>query len=156
MPTEVSPRTPSITQVAWENYAADKASSKFMPLQQIDRGNFSALEVDWIWCSPDEALRTAYDYYGGDRPGDNLFAESLVALDVLNGQRIWHFQMIHHGIWDYDLPAAPNLIDIIVNGQPIRSGNRRAGVGVRAGWRLSSLGEYLCRYKSRWRTRKIW
>ena len=61
------------------------------------------------------------DYYGGHRPGDNLFAESVVALDIETGQRMWHFQAVHHGVWDYDFPAAPNLVDITVDGRPIRA-----------------------------------
>ena len=61
------------------------------------------------------------DYYGGHRLGDNLFAESLVALDIETGERIWHFQMVHHGVWDYDNPAAPNLADITVDGTPIKA-----------------------------------
>ena len=61
------------------------------------------------------------DLYGGDRPGDNLFAESLVALDAATGERVWHFQFIHHGLWDWDLPAAPMLLDITVDGRPIKA-----------------------------------
>jgi len=61
------------------------------------------------------------DYYGGERPGDNLFAESLVAVDLESGERRWHYQMVRHGIWDYDLPAAPNLVDIEVDGRPIKA-----------------------------------
>ena len=61
------------------------------------------------------------DYYGGHRPGDNLFAESLVAVDIETGQRMWHFQAVHHGVWDYDFPAAPNLIDITVDGRRIKA-----------------------------------
>ncbi|NNM34094.1 MAG: PQQ-binding-like beta-propeller repeat protein, partial [Gemmatimonadetes bacterium] len=57
------------------------------------------------------------DYYGGHRPGDNLFSQSLVAVDVRTGERVWHFQTVHHGIWDYDLPAAPILADVTVDGQ---------------------------------------
>jgi glucose dehydrogenase len=57
------------------------------------------------------------DEYGGHRPGDNLFGNSIVALDVKTGQRKWHFQMVHHDIWDYDTPMAPNLLDVTVNGQ---------------------------------------
>ena len=59
---------------------------------------------------------TAPDFYGGHRLGNNLFAESVVALDVNTGKRVWHFQTVHHGLWDYDNPAAPNLLDIKVNG----------------------------------------
>lgn len=59
------------------------------------------------------------DWYGGHRPGANLFSESVVALDVATGERRWHFQMIHHDIWDYDTPTAPNLVDITVDGRAI-------------------------------------
>ena len=52
------------------------------------------------------------DYYGGHRPGDNLYSESLVAVDVETGDKLWHFQAVHHGLWDYDFPAAPTLIDL--------------------------------------------
>ncbi len=61
------------------------------------------------------------DWYGGHRLGDNLFAESLVAVDASTGERVWHFQMVRHGVWDYDLPAAPNLVDIVVDGRPIKA-----------------------------------
>jgi quinoprotein glucose dehydrogenase len=57
------------------------------------------------------------DWYGGHRPGDNLFSESVLALDARTGRRVWHFQMIHHDIWDYDTPTAPNLVDATVNGR---------------------------------------
>ena len=59
------------------------------------------------------------DYYGGGRPGANLFAESLVCLDAATGKMKWHFQTVHHGLWDYDNPAQPNLITITVNGRRI-------------------------------------
>ena len=83
----------------------------------------------WSMMSGDEELGWVYlpigtptnDYYGGHRLGDNLFAESIVAVDVETGQRQWHFQTIHHGLWDYDLPAAPNLLDITVDGRDIKA-----------------------------------
>ena len=59
------------------------------------------------------------DYYGGRRVGANLFAESLVCLDARTGERQWHFQTVHHGVWDYDLAAAPNLVTITVDGRAI-------------------------------------
>ena len=61
------------------------------------------------------------DWYGGMRPGDNLFAESVVAVDVETGQRLWHFQAVHHGLWDYDFPTAGNMLDITVDGRDIRA-----------------------------------
>ncbi|MFQ5946248.1 MAG: pyrroloquinoline quinone-dependent dehydrogenase, partial [Anaerolineae bacterium] len=83
----------------------------------------------WAPMSCDEELGYVYlpfstpsnDYYGGQRLGNNLFAESLVVLQAQTGQRVWHFQMVHHGLWDYDLPAAPNLVDITIDGKPIRA-----------------------------------
>ena len=57
------------------------------------------------------------DYYGGHRHGDNLFSDSIVALDLHSGQRQWHFQTIHHDIWDWDLPSAPILVDLSINGK---------------------------------------
>lgn len=81
----------------------------------------------WAPMSADPELGYVYlpveaptgDFYGGHRPGDNLYAQSLVCLDVRTGERVWHFQTVHHPIWDYDLPAPPVLIDIEVDGKPI-------------------------------------
>jgi quinoprotein glucose dehydrogenase len=80
----------------------------------------------WATYSADPELGIVYipvgmplmDEYGGHRPGANLYGNSLVALDVKTGQRKWHFQMVHHDIWDYDTPMAPNLMDITINGRP--------------------------------------
>jgi quinoprotein glucose dehydrogenase len=63
----------------------------------------------------------ANDYYGGSRAGDNLFSESIVALDARTGRRVWHFQTAHHGLWDYDPPAAPVLGDITVDGRVVKA-----------------------------------
>ena len=70
-----------------------------------------------------------YDFYGGKRPGANLYANSLLALDANTGKRIWHFQTVHHDIWDRDLPTAPALVTITKDGkkteavaQPTKSG----------------------------------
>jgi glucose dehydrogenase len=57
------------------------------------------------------------DAYGGSRPGNNLFAESLVAVDLKTGKRRWHYQIVHHGIWDFDLPGAPLLMDVMIDGK---------------------------------------
>ncbi len=83
----------------------------------------------WTLMSCDEELGIVYlpvstptnDYYGGRRLGDTLFAESLVALDAESGKRRWHFQMVHHGLWDYDPPAAPNLINLEIDGKTVRA-----------------------------------
>ena len=83
----------------------------------------------WPPMSVDEELGFVYlpvgcptnNYYGGRHPGNNLFANSIVALDCSTGVRVWHYQTVHHDIWDYDLPAAPNLVDINVAGNPVRA-----------------------------------
>ena len=59
------------------------------------------------------------DYWGGDRHGDNLFAGSIVALDVRTGERLWHFQTVHHDLWDYDLPAPPVLLDVTIEDETV-------------------------------------
>ena len=59
----------------------------------------------------------AFDFYGGDRHGDNLFANSVVALDARTGKRIWHHQLVRHDVWDYDLPAPPTLVTVTHNGK---------------------------------------
>jgi quinoprotein glucose dehydrogenase len=75
-------------------------------------------ELGYVYIPTEEATG---DYYGGTRPGDNLYAESIVALDAATGKRVWHFQTLHHGIWDYDLPAPPVLADIMVDGRRIKA-----------------------------------
>ena len=83
----------------------------------------------WTSMSADPELGYVYlpteaptgDYYGGHRHGDNLFSQSLVCLDARTGRRVWHYQLVHHGIWDYDLPAAPVLADITVDGKKIKA-----------------------------------
>ncbi len=59
------------------------------------------------------------DFYGGFRPGDNLFSTSLIALDVKTGKRVWHYQLVRHDIWNYDTPTAPILLDVTVNGKEV-------------------------------------
>ena len=61
------------------------------------------------------------DFYGGHRPGNNLFADSIVAVDLKTGQRKWHYQLVHHSLWNFDVSAAPILADITVNGRPVKA-----------------------------------
>ena len=83
----------------------------------------------WSMLAGDSELEHVYlptgtatnDYYGADRLGDNLFAESIVAVDVETGERVWHFQAVHHGLWDYDFPTHPNLVDLTVDGREIKA-----------------------------------
>jgi quinoprotein glucose dehydrogenase len=94
-----------------------------------DSWSYSGKVTVWSTMSADEQLgrlyvptnTTAPDYYGGHRLGHNLFAESIICLDLETGKRVWHFQMVHHGLWDYDNPTAPNLLDITVQGKPIKA-----------------------------------
>ena len=80
----------------------------------------------WATMTADEELGNFYlpvstashDYYGGERPGDNLFSESVVCLKAETGERVWHYQLVHHGLWDYDPAAVPLLLDVVVDGQP--------------------------------------
>ncbi len=106
--------------------------------QRGEFGNDTWLEESWaytgnngVWAqmSADEELGLAYlpvempthDYYGGLRPGNNLFSESIVAVDLRTGRRKWHYQLVHHGMWDMDIPAPPILTDITVNGRAIKA-----------------------------------
>jgi quinoprotein glucose dehydrogenase len=61
----------------------------------------------------------AFDFYGGERHGDNLFANSTIALDASTGKRVWHFQTLHHDLWDHDLPVYPNLVTVTHDGKPV-------------------------------------
>ncbi|MGC3944134.1 MAG: hypothetical protein QM762_06340 [Chryseolinea sp.] len=106
--------------------------------QQGEEGNETWLKDSWKYTgntgswSPltaDPALGYVYlpieaatgDFYGGHRPGSNLFSQSLVCLDVKTGRKVWHYQLVHHDIWDYDLPAPPILADINVKGKTIKA-----------------------------------
>ena len=83
----------------------------------------------WNQISVDEDLGLAYlpvetptsDFYGGHRPGNNLFADSIVAVDLKSGQRKWHYQLVHHSLWNFDVSAAPILADITVNGRQVKA-----------------------------------
>jgi quinoprotein glucose dehydrogenase len=83
----------------------------------------------WAQMTVDEQLDTVYlpvemptgDYFGGYRPGNNLFSESLVAVDLHTGKRKWHYQLVHHGLWDHDIPCAPILADLTVDGRAIKA-----------------------------------
>ena len=95
----------------WENDAWKTTGdvSSWAPLSaDLERG------IVYIPTNP-----ATLDYYGGFRPGDNLFGTSLIALDVKTGERLWHFQTVHHDIWNYDNPNVPILVDITVDGEQI-------------------------------------
>jgi quinoprotein glucose dehydrogenase len=104
VPHEGEPGTETWENDSWKNNGKTKAWSAF---------------------SADEKLGLVYvplsapnnDYFGGARPGGNLYSDSLVALDAKTGKRVWHYQTVHHDLWDYDLPTPPILADIKVNGR---------------------------------------
>ena len=97
----------------WENASWERA------------GNTNA----WSMLAGDDELGLVYlptstptnDYWGGKRPGANVYAESILCLDADTGKRVWHFQTVHHGLWDYDVASAPNLVDVVVAGKPIKA-----------------------------------
>ena len=90
-----------------------------------DSADYSGNSGTWSWMSADEDLGYLYvpgedatgDFFGCYRKGNNLFADTLVCLDAKTGKRVWHFQAIHHPLWDYDLPTAPILGDVTINGR---------------------------------------
>src|SRR5215831_17349534 len=94
-----------------------------------DSADYTGNTGVWAQISVDEQLGMAYlpvelptgDYYGGHRPGNGLFGESIVAVDLKTGVRKWHYQLVHHGIWDMDIPCAPMLIDIAQNGRTVKA-----------------------------------
>ncbi|MGB9467690.1 MAG: PQQ-binding-like beta-propeller repeat protein, partial [Candidatus Acidiferrum sp.] len=96
---------------------------------QNDSAEYTGNTGVWTQITVDEQLGLVYlpvesptsDYYGGHRPGNNLFGESLVCVDLKTGQRKWHFQLVHHPLWDMDISSAPILADIVVDGKPIKA-----------------------------------
>src|SRR5215213_8910980 len=100
-----------------------------------DAASYTGNTGVWAQMSADEELGIVYmpvelptgDYYGGHRrggakgPESSLYSESLVAVDIKTGQRKWHYQLVHHGIWDHDIPCAPILMDLVVDGKPVKA-----------------------------------
>ncbi len=136
-----TPKTHNNTKGLVRGYDA-KTGKRLWTFNTIPRpgefGNDTWLNDSWavngnvgVWneMAVDEALGLVYlpvetpssDFYGGLRPGNNLFAESLVALDYRTGARKWHYQLVHHPIWNMDIAAAPVLVDITVDGRPIKA-----------------------------------
>ena len=114
----------------WDFHTVPASSDEFgADTWEDEAWRYSGNTNVWSMMSGDDELGYVYlptgtatnDYYGGHRLGDNLFAESIIAVDVETGDRVWHFQAVHHGLWDYDFPAAPNVIDITVDGREIKA-----------------------------------
>ncbi|MDX1382882.1 MAG: pyrroloquinoline quinone-dependent dehydrogenase [Thermoanaerobaculia bacterium] len=113
----------------WRFHSIPQAGEEYVDTWENDSWKTAGNTNVWSMMSADPELGYVYlpfgtptsDYYGGHRHGDNVYAESLVALDADTGERVWHFQAVHHGIWDYDFPCAPNLVDITVDGRRIKA-----------------------------------
>ena len=115
---------------AWDFHTVPNNTDEYgVDTWRNDSWRYSGNANVWSMLAGDNELGHVYlptgtttnDYYGAHRLGDNLFSESLVAVDVDTGERLWHFQAVHHGLWDYDFPTHPNLIDITVDGRAIKA-----------------------------------
>ena len=113
----------------WTFHTIPKPGEPGLDTWQQDSWSYTGNTGSWGQASIDEQLGTVYlgvelptgDYYGGHRPGNNLFGESLVAVDLHTGKVKWYYQYVHHGIWDMDNPCPPILADINVNGQTVKA-----------------------------------
>ena len=105
------PRRGQFGYSTWENGAAERVggANVWAPMT-------ADLELGYVYLP---VSAPSNHFYGGHRKGDNLFANSIVCLDARTGRRVWHYQVVHHDIWDFDLPAPPNLVDITVDGREI-------------------------------------
>jgi quinoprotein glucose dehydrogenase len=113
----------------WTFRTIPQAGEKGVETWENDSWRYSGNTGVWAPMSADEELGYLYlpveaptdDFYGGHRLGDNLFATSLVCLDIKTGKRVWHYQILHHDVFDYDNPTAPILIDLNVDGKPVKA-----------------------------------
>ena len=115
--------------VRWQFHVIPQAGEFGVETWEGESWQYSGEAPVWSLFSADPDLGYVYmpvtsptsDMYGGHRLGDNLFGTSLVCVNAKTGQRVWHFQLTHHDLWDYDPPAAPILADITVDGKPIKA-----------------------------------
>jgi quinoprotein glucose dehydrogenase len=113
----------------WIFHTIPKPGEFGLETWESDSWSYTGNTGSWGQASIDADLNMVYlgiemptgDYYGGHRPGNNLFGESIVALDLKTGARKWHYQYIHHGIWDMDNPCPPLLTDITINGRTVKA-----------------------------------
>ncbi|MGE3274402.1 MAG: PQQ-binding-like beta-propeller repeat protein [Vicinamibacterales bacterium] len=114
-------------EMLWRFDPVPKAGQPFNETWEDGSAEFTGNVSPWAPLSGDPDLGLVYvptdtptnDYYGGSRHGANVFGTSLIALDVKTGERRWHYQFVHHDIWNYDIPDAPHLLDVTVNGQKV-------------------------------------
>lgn len=113
----------------WRFNTIPQAGEEFNETWENDSWRTAGNTNVWSFMAADDELGLVYlpvstptnDYWGGMRHGENVYAESLICLDAETGKRVWHFQTVHHGVWDYDIASAPNLIDIEVDGRQIKA-----------------------------------
>ena len=128
-PGDVRAFNPETGEIEWTFHTIPQAGEYGNETWEDGSWEYTGNTNSWTIMSADDELGIVYipigtptnDWYGGKRLGDNLSAESLVAVSAESGERIWHFQTVHHGLWDYDLPAAPTLVDITVDGRTIKA-----------------------------------
>ena len=116
-------------ELRWQFHTIPQAGEFGTDTWEGDSWSYTGHAPVWSLFSADEELGYVYmpvssptsDMYGGHRLGDNLFGQSLVCVDAETGERVWHFQLVHHGLWDYDPPMAPVLMDITVDGRPVKA-----------------------------------
>jgi quinoprotein glucose dehydrogenase len=113
----------------WIFHTIPRANEFGYDTWEKDSASYTGNTGVWGQISVDPDLGMAFipvelptgDYYGGHRPGNGLFGETVLAVDLKTGQRKWHYQLVHHGIWDMDIPCAPMLVDITVNGRIVKA-----------------------------------
>ena len=116
-------------KLRWQFHTIPQAGEFGTDTWEDDSWEYTGHAPVWSLFSADEELGYVYmpvtsstnDMYGGHRGGHNLFSQSLVCVDATTGERVWHFQLVHHGLWDYDPPNAPILMDITVDGREIKA-----------------------------------
>jgi quinoprotein glucose dehydrogenase len=114
-------------ELLWKFHTIPQAGEFGVETWRNDSWQYTGAAGAWSTLSADQERGIVYvpveaatgDMYGGHRPGDNLFSQSLVALDANTGERLWHFQLVHHDVWDYDPPTGPVLADLVVDGATI-------------------------------------
>jgi quinoprotein glucose dehydrogenase len=114
-------------KMLWRFHVVPRPGEPFHETWERDSWKYTGNVSSWAPLSADSKLGFVYvptdtptnDYYGGHRHGQNVYGTSLIALDVKTGRRVWHYQFVHHDVWNYDTPDAPHLLDITVGGRRI-------------------------------------
>jgi quinoprotein glucose dehydrogenase len=128
-PGDVRGFDPRTGKLLWTFHTVPRKDQPGVETWEEESWKYTGNTNVWAPMSADDELGYVYlpvstptnDWYGGHRKGNNLYADSIVCLEAKTGKRIWHFQIVHHGLWDYDVPAAPTLCDIMVAGKKIKA-----------------------------------